>query len=95
MAKAEEQMVYMTNSAAAAIEAARAGIGVTLMSCYRCDPIADLRRVQPPLPGMTMELWVLTHPALRHTARVKVLMRYLTGALRERAALFDGTFGAQ
>jgi DNA-binding transcriptional LysR family regulator len=89
--KAEERMVYTTNAAAAAIEAVRAGVGVTLMPCYRCDPIGDLHRLAPPLPHLTMELWVLTHPALRHTARVKVLMRHLTEALRARAPLFDGT----
>ena len=94
MAKAEERIVYTTNAAAAAIEATRAGIGVTLMSCYRCDPIADLVRIADPLPHLTMELWVLTHTALRHTARVKVLMSFLTDALRARSALFDGSEGA-
>ncbi len=92
-AKAEERVVYTTNSATAAIEATRAGIGITLMPCYRCDPFDDLVRLGAPFPHLTMELWVLTHPALRHTARVKVLMRHLTDALRARASLFDGSDG--
>ena len=90
-ARAEEQVVLRVGSAQAAVEAARAGIGVVFLPCYLGDPLPDLHRVTPPFEHLTLELWVLTHPALRHTARVKVLMRYLTDALLQRASLFDGT----
>lgn len=40
---------------------------------------------------VNVDLWILTHPALRHTARVKVLMDHLTAAMRERESLFDRT----
>ena len=91
IAKAEERVVFRTNVLAAAIAAARAGMGVTLLPCYRGDPEPDLVRVAPPLPHLDLSLWILTHPALRHTARVKVLMSYLTDAFRARVALFDGS----
>jgi DNA-binding transcriptional LysR family regulator len=90
-AKAEERVVFRANAAAAAIHAARLGMGVTLMPCYRGDPVPDLHRLGPPLEYLTLELWILTHPALRHTARVRVLMKHLTQAFKEQASHFDGT----
>ena len=89
--RADARVVMRTNSTTGAVECARAGMGVVLMSCYRCDPLDGLVRVTPPLEHLTLELWILTHPALRHTARVKVLMDHLTKAMREHAPLFDGT----
>ena len=37
-----------------------------------------------------MELWVLTHPDLRKTARVRTLMTHLYGELGKIADLFAG-----
>lgn len=37
-----------------------------------------------------MELRILTHPDLRHTARVSALIDFLYEALSQEAALFEG-----
>ena len=47
-------------------------------------------RVGEPPEALTLELWILTHPDLRHTARVKALMAYLFPALKKDEDLFAG-----
>lgn len=39
---------------------------------------------------LDMELWIVTYPVLRHTARVRVLVAFLQAALERKAALFAG-----
>lgn len=87
---AEKQVVFRSNSPAATVSAARAGMGVLPMSCYACDPFEDLSRMAF-APNKDMALWILIHPDLRRTARVQALKAFLSEALRQRASLFDGT----
>ena len=42
------------------------------------------------LEPLTLELWLLTHPDLRHTARVKTLLSFLHGEFSRYSALFEG-----
>lgn len=93
IAHVREKTVFETNSPTAALNAARAGLGVTMMSCYRTDPIEDLYRVGDYLSHLDLDLWILTHTDLRQTARVKALMKHLAPALRARADLFEGKLG--
>jgi hypothetical protein len=38
-----------------------------------------------------MDLWILTHPDLRHTARVRALLSYLVEAFESEKSAFEGT----
>ncbi len=82
--------VMRTNSPTVAQRAAEAGMGVAPLPCYRGDASPDLVRVGPTFDHLDMELWIMTHPALRNTARVRVLMAFLQSALEPMAALFAG-----
>lgn len=88
-ADAEARTVFVSNSVPAVVQAAVSGIGMLPMSCYSCDPVPGLKR-HALYPPMDMSLWLLMHPDLRHTARVKALMAFLEKRLRERAVLFAG-----
>lgn len=88
--QALERVVLRTNSLTAAQRAAEAGMGVAPLPCYRGDASAELVRVGPTFDHLDMELWIVTHPVLRHTARVRVLMAFLQAALAPKAALFAG-----
>ncbi len=87
--KAQERVVFEANRIRAVVEAARAGMGAALLPFYLGEPEPELERLRT-AEHLDMALWILTHPALRHTARVKVLMGFLTEKLKERAALFAG-----
>jgi len=86
--------VFGTDSTTACLSATALGMGLTLLPCYAGDPDPRLIRVADPIEGRTLQLWLLTHPDLRHTARVKALMAFFYEAMSERRALFDGTSGA-
>lgn len=70
--------------------AAEAGLGIADLPCFMGDPNPRLRRV--PGTGITAryDCWVLTHPDLKTTERVRTCVRYLTAALVRHAELVRG-----
>lgn len=65
--------------------------GMSLGACYIADQEPKLMR----LPGATVmsgqDLWVLTHPDLRDTPRIKLLMQFIAAVLVKNRALIEGT----
>jgi DNA-binding transcriptional LysR family regulator len=86
----ESQVIFSSSTSHAVINATAEGMGITLLPCYLGDADKRLVRVGDPLDALTIELWVLTHPDLRHTARVKALLAYLYDELKKQADLFAG-----
>lgn len=85
----ERRTMFSCSTTLAVINAAAEGMGITLMPCYVADVDNRLVRIEL-LEQHTLELWVLTHPDLRHTARVKALMSFMHEALTKDAELFEG-----
>ena len=50
----------------------------------------ELVRLIDPPEELTMDLWLLTHPDLRHTARVRALMTFLHDSLQSKVDLIEG-----
>jgi DNA-binding transcriptional LysR family regulator len=71
-------------------ELCAAGAGLAALPCYLGDTDARLVRVRPPIAEMTTALWVLTHPDLARTARVRLLMDYVSAALGKQRPLLEG-----
>ncbi len=90
MQHGEERCVFTSPMTSSTVEAVRAGMGISVLPCYLGDADPLLVRVTEPFEWLTLELWLLTHPDLRHTARVKALMAFLHEALTAKAALFRG-----
>lgn len=86
---AEERTVMTTTSVVGIAEAAAAGAGVSALPSYMGERDERLVRVGAWLDALEMDLWLLTHPDLRRTARVRALMEFLGEALLERRELFD------
>lgn len=78
------------SSVIGASRAAESGLGLLFTSCYMGDLNPGLVPVMKPVGDFTIELWVLTHPDLRQTARVKVCMNYIVEYLKARQHLFEG-----
>ena len=89
-AQGDARTIFSCSLSIAVINAVAEGMGVTLMPCYLGDRDKRLVRVTETIAPLTLELWLLTHPDLRHTPRVKALMAYLYDALKQDAALFEG-----
>lgn len=79
------------NSLMAALEAARAGLGLAALPCYLADGEPSLARVRPPLAELDSALWILTHEDLRHVARVRAFLDAMAEGLAREKRLLDGS----
>ena len=64
-------------------DAALAGLGLTVMPCYLCDPDPKLVRIGDPIPELETALWSLTHPDLKDVARVRAFLDFVAGQIME------------
>jgi len=81
---------YRSNSLLNQASAVRAGLGLAVLPCFLGDSDRRLKRLSGPLPELETELWLLTHPDLQRTARIRVLLDLLYDSLRAQRPLFEG-----
>jgi molybdate transport repressor ModE-like protein len=86
----EAKPTVRTNSVAAALSAAKAGLGLAPLPCGLADLETDLLRVAPLPDDFTLDLWLLTHEDLRQTARIRAFLDFLAEALAKEAPLLEG-----
>jgi len=91
--RASVRIVFKCSDTTVVVDAAKHGLGIAPLPCFLGDAEPDLVRVTAPLESLTRELWVLTHPDLRATARVAALMTHLVGALEEQKSRIEGDAG--
>ena len=61
--------------------AVRAGMGAAAMPCLDGDLDPQLVRLGPNIEGFGVDIWLLTHPAMKATPRVRALMQHAGLAL--------------
>lgn len=71
-------------------EAARAGMGITLLPCFLGDADPELVRVPGGPVACAGDIWLLTHADTRQTTRVRLLCDHLRVAMREFAGRMVG-----
>lgn len=70
------------------VEAAKQGLGLSLLPCFLGDSEPGLMRVPGTVPLRGKSIWILYHRDLRRTARVRTLIDFLAPAiLRHRQAI--------
>ncbi|MDC0603077.1 LysR family transcriptional regulator [Aliiglaciecola sp.] len=70
--------------------AAVAGLGLTRGACYMADSEPSLVRLAGCNPIPFQNLWVLTHPHLRNTPRIKLLMTFLGDTILAHQSVLSG-----
>lgn len=88
---APERVVYRVNTVLGLAEAVEAGIGIGFLPCFIADRRPGLVRLSDPDPELAADLWLLTHPDLRHSPRVRVFLDYMAGELTRIRPLIEGT----
>ncbi len=83
-------VVYRSNSLLGLFEAAKRGMGVAPLPCFLGDQETGLQRLLDPHEELASELWLLSHPDLRRTARVRALMDFLAEAIGSKRKLIEG-----
>jgi DNA-binding transcriptional LysR family regulator len=86
--RVEIAMTANTEMSLAAAIAAGAGIGV--LPCFLGDTLKGVRRVTTIPIGAPVDIWVVTHAALRRNPVIQGLIRMLTDAMRRDAAKLAG-----
>lgn len=70
------------------VAAAKAGLGLARLPCFVGDLDPDLIRVSK--PELVWPVWLLTHPDLRKTARIRVLLDFIPSAIAKHRKLLEG-----
>lgn len=73
--------VDIFNAAAAMM---RTGIGIAVLPCFMEASHPEFVAVSEVIPELTVPVWMLTHPDLRDTARVRAFMQHVGDAIGER-----------
>ncbi|MFG1249643.1 MULTISPECIES: LysR family transcriptional regulator [unclassified Xanthobacter] len=83
----EEKIIYRVNTVLGLAEAAAAGIGLALLPCFIAAVTPGLVQLMGRQSELESGLWLLTHPDIKATARVRTFMEHAgreIGKLRGR-----------
>lgn len=84
------KVVFSSDSTKSIVNAVKDGLGDAPLPCFLGDSEKSLIRIVEPSEEMALELWLLTHPDLRNTARIKALMNFLYDSLKNQTNLIEG-----
>lgn len=62
----------------------RTGVGVGVLPTFMEAKHPELMAVSDPIPDLALPVWMVTHPDLRKTARVRAFMQFVGDALVQR-----------
>ncbi|MFT5084067.1 MAG: DNA-binding transcriptional LysR family regulator [Lentisphaeria bacterium] len=68
----------------------KAGMGLSMMPCFLCDAEPDIIRVPAHVKWARFDLWMLSHPDLRETARFREFRQFLCEQFELNKALWSG-----
>ncbi|WP_046865253.1 LysR family transcriptional regulator [Microvirga massiliensis] len=85
-----ERIAYKVNGVLGLAEAVEAGLGIGHLPCFIGDTRPGLVRLAPPVPEFAADLWLLTHPDLRHSARVRVFLDFLAAEIARQRTFIEG-----
>ncbi|MFK8253548.1 LysR family transcriptional regulator [Ancylobacter terrae] len=86
----EERIMYRVDTVMGLAEAAQAGAGLALLPCFIGSATPGLVRLTEPEEDINAGLWLLTHPDLRGTARVRAFMEHIGRELAKRRDFIEG-----
>ena len=69
---------------------ALAGLGIVTLPVYVGDQVEGLQRLHRPSPNHLADLWLISHPDLRTTTRLRAARSCVIATFRANADLFEG-----
>lgn len=85
-----ERIAYKANTILGLSAAVEHGVGVAHLPCFIGDPNRALMRLGDVVPDFAADLWLLTHPDLRHSPRVRVFLDFVAGEIARQKPLIEG-----
>jgi DNA-binding transcriptional LysR family regulator len=81
---------YRANTVLGLAEAIEAGLGIGHLPCFVGDVRPALTRLSEPIEAFASDLWLLTHPDLRRSPRVRAFLDVMGDELARSKALLEG-----
>jgi DNA-binding transcriptional LysR family regulator len=88
--KQQVDVSFVTNTEMSLAAAIAAGAGVGILPCFLGDRLAGVRRIPTIAVGPPVDIWIVTHPALRQNPTIRGLIGTLSAAIRRDAAELAG-----
>jgi DNA-binding transcriptional LysR family regulator len=85
-----DRLVYKVNTMLGLAEAVAGGAGLALLPCFVGRSVLGLVRLTPPLPELEGDLWLVTHPDLNTTARVRAFVDFCATEIAKRHGIMEG-----
>lgn len=82
----DKRAAYKLDSMLGMQSAVRHGAGIAVLPCYLADADEALLKLSAPIEALTTPLWLLTHPDLRHVARVRAFMQAIAEGVGQQSA---------
>ena len=86
----QRRQVWRVNSVLSMAESIAVGAGAGVLPCFIGNKCSDLTRIGEPILELDIDLWILTHPDLRHSARVRAFTDYVGGELAKLRKTLEG-----
>jgi len=88
---APDNIVYKVNTVLGLSEAVEAGTGIGPLRCFIADTSPNLVRLADINADFAAGLWLLTHPDLRQSARVRAFMDFMAAEIAKQKKRVEGT----
>jgi DNA-binding transcriptional LysR family regulator len=85
-----EKVALKLNTVLGLTEAVQEGIGIGPLPCFIADRRPDLVRLCEPNPDFGTGLWLLTHPDLRASPRIRAFLDVAAAELVRVRSLLEG-----
>jgi DNA-binding transcriptional LysR family regulator len=86
----EDRIGWKINTVLGLAEAVAEGAGIGLLPCFIAQTFPNLVRLADPAEEFEGALWLLTHPDLRGTARVRAFMDHVGAEVVKRRSFIEG-----
>jgi len=87
---APERIVLKTSAVLGLAEAIEAGLGIGPLPCFIGDAKPGLKRMMVPNPDFGTALWLLTHPDIRQSPRIRTTLDMLAAEIGRHRKLIEG-----
>ena len=77
----DSSVVLRVDSFSHAATMVQSGLGIAVLPAFVEAHIDGLKPLTPPIDALQTPLWLITHPELKETTRIKVLLRAFGPAL--------------
>lgn len=84
------RIAYTVNSVSALAHAIEQDVGVGYLPCFVGDASPRLVRLEPPSVSVSEDLWLLMHPEVRRSGRVRAVIDFFLADILAKRTMLEG-----